>query len=226
MFGGLAAARQAIKGGIRPEPPVAILQLWRLQMFIHRTLLFLGAAAVTVMASPIDAGALSDTNYEVYFLAGHASESKALYQGRYDTAIERLELRLRKESPYSDRQLVNLCAALVANRELDKAKDVCDRAIQSQCDLDGVAYNSRGVIHALEGDYVSAVSDFEKAADKSNYPYPRAHFTESLESLHQFHKDDLDRSLRIAKHNKSVAITMQARTERNQAEDLTANVRP
>jgi len=194
-------------------------------MFIHRSLLCLGAAALTLVTSPVDAGALSETNYEVYFLTGHASESKTLYQGRYDTAIERLESHLTTESPYSDKQLVNLCAALVANRELDKAKDVCDRAIENRCDLAGVAYNSRGVIHALHGDYDSAVSDFEKAADKSNYPYPRAHFTETLESLHQFHKGDLDRSLRTAKHNKSVAITMQARMETNTGEDLTADVR-
>lgn len=194
-------------------------------MFIHRTLLYLGAAVLTLVTPPVDAGALSDTSYEVYFLTGHASESKALYQGRYDAAIESLELRLTKESPCREKQLVNLCAALVANRELDKAKDVCDRAIESQGDLGGVAYNSRGVIHALDGDYVSAISDFEKAADKSNYPYPRAHFTESLEGLHQFYKDDLDRSIRVAKHNKSAAITMQARMERNTAEDLTADVR-
>jgi tetratricopeptide (TPR) repeat protein len=185
----------------------------------------LGAVALAFVTSPVYAGALSDTGYEVYFLAGHASESKILYQGRYDVAIERLESHLTTESPYSDKQLVNLCAALVANRELDKAKDVCDRAIEGPCDLVGVAYNGRGVIHALHGDYDSAVSDFEKAADKSNYPYPRAHFTESLESLHQFHKDDLDRSLRVAKHNKSVAITMQARTERDTAEELITDVR-
>jgi tetratricopeptide (TPR) repeat protein len=194
-------------------------------MFIHRALLYFGAAVLALVTPPVDAGALSDTSYEVYFLTGHASESKALYQGRYDTAIERLELRLSKESPCREKQLVNLCAALVANRQLDKAKDVCDRAIESQGDLGDVDYNSRGVIHALNGDYVSAISDFEKAADKSNYPYPRAHFTESLEGLHQFYKDDLDRSIRVAKHNKSAAIMMQARTERNTAKDLTADVR-
>lgn len=110
------------------------------------------------IAQPVVAGV-----YEVNILSGNGSESRALEKGQYTKAIERLEHRVAHEKSNIDIKLTNLCTAYVVTGMFDKAVATCDRAIEMNGKFVGVAYNSRGVLHAKLGDYVTAIADFNQA---------------------------------------------------------------
>ena len=105
--------------------------------------------------------------YEVYILVGKGSEASALQKGQYTKAIERLEHRVATEKYNLDIKLTNLCTAYVVTGIFDKAIGTCDRAIEMDGKFVAVAYNSRGVLHARLGDYVTALADFSLASVES-----------------------------------------------------------
>ncbi len=163
--------------------------------------------------------------YEVQFLTGQGSESKALGSGEYELAIERLELRTKHDTPNADIHLTNLCTAYVVTRDFDKAQDVCDRAVDENGDFVGTAYNSRAVLKALTGDYVSALVDFEQAANKANYPRPRVKAGDQAPSMRRFSTPsaDVEDSVSLAAQNLQFADRRWAAIQA-EAEDLTAGV--
>jgi tetratricopeptide (TPR) repeat protein len=170
--------------------------------------------------------AMTASAYEVQFLAGQGSEFKALEKGNYELAIERLELRTSHDTPNIENQLTNLCTAYVVTREYDKARDACNRAIAAEGDFVGTAYNSRAVLHALTGDYLAALVDFEYAADKSNYPRPRVYFGEKAPSMQRFStpSTDIENSVQLAAQNLKYADRRWAAIQ-EEAEDFTAGIR-
>lgn len=127
-----------------------------------------GAVALTAIVCVF--APMSVHAYEVTILEDRGSEFKALMDGRYDVAIKRLELRLETRYKNRDTLLTNLCTAYVLNGDLLKAHDVCNEAVEADGKFVGTAYNSRGVLHAMMGDFISARVDFEEASRKSNYP--------------------------------------------------------
>jgi tetratricopeptide (TPR) repeat protein len=149
----------------------------------------------------------SATAYEVHILTGQGSESRTLDKGNYDVAIERLERRVQHETRYIDIQLTNLCTAYVTTRQLEKAEDVCDRAVEANGDYVGTAYNSRGVLKALKGDYVEALADFNRANDRSNYPIARENYGDQAPSMSRFQtvKQESDNSIELAARNHAAA---------------------
>lgn len=187
---------------------------------IQRVSKFLLATAA-MLALPLSASA-----YEVQFLSGEDSEARALERGNYEVAIERLERRAKYDNRHIDVQLTNLCTAYVVTSQYDKARDACDRAVEADGDYLGTAYNSRAVLSALTGDYISALVDFEKAADPSNYPRPRSYFGDSAPSMQPFGTpaSDVENSVRLAAQNLKAADTRWAAIK-EAAEDLTAGVR-
>ncbi|NIL93034.1 MAG: hypothetical protein GTO71_00995 [Woeseiaceae bacterium] len=169
---------------------------------------------------------LTASAYEVRVMTGEGSESKALDRGDYDLAIERLELRTKSDSPTIDIQLTNLCTAYVVTSQFDKARDVCDRAIEADGDFVGTAYNSRGVLNALTGDYIAALDDFAMAADQSNYPKPRVYFGDKAPSMQRFGTTtvDVEQSIELAAQNLQFADRRWAAVKED-SEDLTAGMR-
>ncbi len=158
-----------------------------------RTLL----AAVALLAVSFTAAA-----YEVHVLSGQGAEHKAMDRGDYTAAIERLERRVERETRFSDVQFTNLCTAYVVTRQFEKAGPACDRAVEAKGDYVGTAYNSRGVLRALQGDYVAAMSDFEKASDKNNYPKPRETWGDKRPSNKIFTEEtEIDNSVELAAKN-------------------------
>ena len=105
--------------------------------------------------------------YEVNILSGRGSESGLLEKGQYSKAIERLEGRVASEESNLDIKLTNLCTAYVVMGVFEKAIPTCDRAVSMDGKFVGVAYNSRGVLNAQLGDYVSALADFNQATATS-----------------------------------------------------------
>ncbi len=177
-------------------------------------------ASVALLAISFSAAA-----YEVHVLTGQGSESKAMDKGRYDVAIKRLELRVKQDSRYVDIQLTNLCTAYVATSQLDKAAETCDRAVDANGDYVGTAYNSRGVLKALQGDYIAAMEDFDRANKQSNYPVARNDFGDLAPSNGRFDtpKTEATNSMQIAARNHAAADTTWAAI-REEADALTADV--
>ena len=166
--------------------------------------------AILLLLLPMISGA-----YEVHILEGRGSESRTLEKGRYDLAIERLEQRLQYESSNRDIKLTNLCTAYVVVGDYEKATPVCNEAIEANGEFVGAAYNSRGVLNALTGDFISALADFEEAADTRNYKRPRSVFGDKMPSMRRFSTPevDLERSIEIAAKNRSEADTVWVRVK-------------
>jgi len=167
--------------------------------------------AIVLTAVPLSASA-----YEVNILNGDGAESKALNSGDYDVAIERLEKRLQI-GPSSDRaiRLTNLCTAYVVTRNFEKAQTTCDQAVEAKGEFVGAAYNSRGVLHALIGDYIAALADFEEAADQANYPRIQREFADNMPSMRRFSTPevDIENSIRLAAKNHAHADQFWAKVQ-------------
>lgn len=122
-------------------------------------------AATLMLALPVVGSA-----YEVSFLDGRGAEARTLHKGNYDLAIRRIEARLKDRRHNRDILLTNLCTALVMTRDFERAHDVCNQAVESHGSSVGTAYNSRGVLHAMMNDFLSARVDFDEAGKRTNYP--------------------------------------------------------
>lgn len=178
-------------------------------------------ATVAMLAISFTASA-----YEVQVLTGDGSESKMMDKGKYDVAIKRLERRTQHDSPTIDIQLTNLCTAYVVTGEFDKARETCNRAVEKKGDFVGTAYNSRGVLNALTGDYIAANADFEQAENKANYPVARTDFGDMAPSRDRFgtQQDKIEDSMKLAAQNHQFADQRWAAL-REEAEELTAGVK-
>ncbi len=182
-----------------------------------RTLL----AAVALLAVSFTAAA-----YEVHVLKGQGAEHKAMDRGDYTTAIERLERRVQNENRFSDIQFTNLCTAYIVTRQFDKAAPVCDRAVAANGDYVGTAYNSRGVLRALQGDYFAAMEDFEEASDAMNYPTPRTNYGDKAPSNRRFSDEtETENSVELAAKNLVDADRAWAKVREEEGEALKAEVR-
>jgi len=163
--------------------------------------------------------------YEVHVVEGKGSESKAMDNGNYELAIKRLERRIAEDSRFIDVRLTNLCTAYVATGQLENASDACDRAVDADGDYVGTAFNSRGVLRALQGDYLAAMDDFEQARQKSNYPMPRPNWGDQFPSMRRYADGtNADNSIELAARNFEAADRTWAAV-RQEAESLTAEAK-
>ena len=83
--------------------------------------------------------------------------------GRLDKGIRVLEANYGT-TPYRSKVavLTNLCLAYTLKQDYKAAMTYCDRAVSRGINT-REAHNNRGVLHALVGDYASAIADFERA---------------------------------------------------------------
>ena len=91
--------------------------------------------------------------------------TRAIEAGDLDKGINISKSNLQSV-PYRSKSamLSNLCMSYTLKREYDTATEFCDRAINHPS-AGRVAYNNRGVLRALQGDYEGAQEDFGKAAE-------------------------------------------------------------
>jgi hypothetical protein len=119
------------------------------------------ASASLLLAVPLIGGA-----YEVNVLRDPGSQWKNIENGQYQEAIVKLEEQLQKSTRYRDVKLTNLCTAYVLARDpekIDRATKVCDEAVKARGTFVTTAFNSRGVLNALRGDFLAAAADFDMA---------------------------------------------------------------
>lgn len=102
--------------------------------------------------------------------------------GQIDAGIQRLE-RSRNLSNLKAPVSINLCAAYILKRDFEQAEASCDHAVRSNPVVGGTnwlgsdsdaAYNNRGVLRALRGDFVGAISDFRQARRSADGTSPAA----------------------------------------------------
>ena len=127
----------------------------------------IGRTAGTILtAMALGFSSLPSAQAESWELRTATTEVKGtrdLEAGKLDKAIRVMEANYGT-TPYVEKgaMLTNLCVAYILKRDLDRATSYCDRAVKRGFN-DRAAYNNRGVLHVMQGDYNAAISDFEQA---------------------------------------------------------------
>jgi hypothetical protein len=85
--------------------------------------------------------------------------------GSVDKAIKISKVRL----PHASRKeevayLTNLCIGYIMKKDFETAESYCDEAVNSPAEK-AVSFNNRGVLKALQGDYIGAMDDLSRAAN-------------------------------------------------------------
>ena len=150
------------------------------------------ASACLLLAVPVMSGA-----YEVNVLRDEGSQWKNIEEGNYDEAIEILEERLASKAKYRDVKLTNLCTAYVLAGRFEKATKACDEAVEANGTFVTTAYNSRGVLHALKGEFIAAAGDFDLAKKKHEYRM----------WTHLAHRDAIEMNYQTANRNMTALRT-------------------
>ena len=119
---------------------------------------------VIVLAS-LSIPANAADRYELRLHDREVAGKHELLEGRVDRSIELLEKRLEFTSSHRNLAplLINLCAAYTLKGEFETAARHCDAAIENGWNV-RTAYNNRGVMRVAQGDYLTAIEDFESAA--------------------------------------------------------------
>jgi len=124
------------------------------------------ALAVTTIGLP----SAQAESWELRTAAQEVKGTRALEEGQLDKAIRIMDANYGT-TPYAEKgaMLTNLCLAYILKRDLNTATSYCDRAVKHGFS-DREAYNNRGVLRSMQGDYPGAVSDFERAGCFANCP--------------------------------------------------------
>ena len=130
----------------------------RILAFAQFVLLFLATAAHAQQGGQLEL---------ILTTAPGVSEIEA---GQIDAGIQRLE-RSRNLSNLKAPVSINLCAAYILKRDFEQAEASCNHAVRSNPRVgnswfgsdSAAAYNNRGVLRALQGDFEDAISDFRHA---------------------------------------------------------------
>ena len=117
----------------------------------------------TLTAILLLATAANADSWELRPAADDAPGSAEIEAGNIDEAIRILTAESRSAAaPTSLAVLQNLCVAHAMNREYDTATRYCDRAVAHK-EADASAFNNRGVVRAVTGDYLGAARDLQRA---------------------------------------------------------------
>ncbi|MDH3373695.1 MAG: tetratricopeptide repeat protein [Gammaproteobacteria bacterium] len=155
------------------------------------------ACASLLLAVPLLSGA-----YEVNVLRDVGSQWKNIENGQYETAIEILEERLKYNPAYRDVKLTNLCTAYLLVGKYNRATEVCDQAVEANGTFVTTAFNSRGVLNALKGDFLAAAADFDLAK--------KTHEDSMWSQL--AHRDAIETNYQSANHN-MLALRVAAKSQ-------------
>jgi Flp pilus assembly protein TadD len=112
----------------------------------------------------------SAENWELRTAADEVKGTRDLEAGNIDKSIRVLE-RAYRSTPYDSKGavLTNLCVAHALKRDFEMAMDYCNRAAD-RGKGSREAFNNRGVINAIQGNYTAAITDFEKAGCLNECP--------------------------------------------------------
>lgn len=123
-------------------------------------------ALVTVIALGLGSQtATASTALELQTAKQEVPGTRDVEAGNFSAGIVKLERAVSRANHALDRApaLVNLCVALTASENFERATDVCNAAVDNGVSLD-LAYNNRAVLRFMQGDEQGALADLEKAA--------------------------------------------------------------
>jgi len=140
---------------VRPQPLRTTASLMTLPLAV---------IFVTALSLPMTATA---DRYELQLHDREVPGKYELLEGNIDRSIELLEKRLAFTRSHRNLApiLINLCAAYTLKGDFEAATKHCDAAIENGWNA-RTAYNNRGVMNIAQGDYLSAIEDFESAAGR------------------------------------------------------------
>ena len=124
------------------------------------------AIATTLAIGPL--AAVADSEFRMQAHPLDVDGKWELEHGQYDRAITLLEIGMARSSRTSHNRgalLTDLCFAYTAVGKYADANRMCDEAVQRSTEI-GIAYNNRGVLHAVQGDVAAASVDFEVASQR------------------------------------------------------------
>ena len=118
---------------------------------------------VVIALSVMGITSASAESWELRTAAEEVNGTRDLEAGNIDKSIRVLE-RSYRSTPYDLKGavLTNLCVAHTLKRDFETAMDYCERAAE-RGNGSREAFNNRGVLNAMLGNYSQAVSDFQKA---------------------------------------------------------------
>lgn len=126
--------------------------------FVNPPVAAAASVVLALLVAPLPAPA-SQLDFHVGFAEVPGIEE--IEAGRFRKAIEILENRRRDpDAPYIDEELTTLCGVYIVAGELQKARKVCDEAVEK--DRTDAAWNNRGVLRVHSGDTAGALNDFSK----------------------------------------------------------------
>lgn len=124
------------------------------------------AAIVTVIALGLGShAAIASTALELQTARQEVPGTREIEAGKFDAGIAKLERVASRANHALGRApaLVNLCVALTASEQFDRAMEACDAAVANGVSLE-LAYNNRAVLKFMQGDEQGAIADLEKAS--------------------------------------------------------------
>ena len=127
---------------------------------------FIAVVALSIMGIT----SASAESWELRTAAQEVNGTRDLEAGNVDKSIRILK-RSYRSTPYDSKVAVlnNLCVAHALKRDFETAMDYCNQAAD-RGKGSREAFNNRGVLHAIQGNYTAAVTDFEKAGCLSECP--------------------------------------------------------
>ena len=124
-----------------------------------------GVFLMTAVQAPVAA-----ESWELRTAAQEVRGTRDIEAGRLDEGI-RVSKLYYTSTPLAHKAaiLTNLCLAYTLKRSYEAAMEYCDRAVAHRRG-GREAYNNRGVLHAILGNYAAATSDFRKAGCLDDCP--------------------------------------------------------
>lgn len=126
--------------------------------------ILIAAIATSLVIVTLPSMSRADT-WELRTVDEEVPGTREIEAGKPEKAIRISKVSLSRTRPaLKVAVLTNLCIGHILIRDLDQAEQYCDLAAARSMERT-VTHNNRGVLKALQGDYVAAVQDFSIAAN-------------------------------------------------------------
>lgn len=142
----------------------------------------LGSILIVAGLSGAALDVCADVDFKMQIHPQETQGTWALANDKYKEAVVRLEIERARSGPRARTWpaiLSNLCVAYAKVGDYEHATGYCDQAVED-APKSGIALNNRGVLAALQGDFIAAAADFEAARQREGSAEFAAHNIQRL----------------------------------------------